>query len=64
MNIKMLFDYRILFTKGAEVDVEEGEAVRLLSLGVAEKAEEKKVVEEVKAEEKKAVGRPKKKKED
>jgi hypothetical protein len=63
MKIKMLFDYRILFNKGAEVDVEEGEAKRLLSLGVAEEIKEE-VFEEVKAETKKAVGRPKKKKED
>jgi hypothetical protein len=58
MKIKMLLDSRIFFAKGSEVEVDEREAERLLSLGFAEKIAEKKVVVETKAE------KPKKKKED
>ena len=54
----MLLDSRIFFAKGSEVEVDEREASRLLSLGFAEKIAEKKVVVETKAE------KPKKKKED
>jgi len=57
MKIKMLLDSRIFFAKGSEVEVDEREASRLLSLGFAEKIAEKKVVVETKAE------KPKKKKE-
>lgn len=57
MKIKMLLDSRIFFAKGSEVEVDEREAERLLSLGFAEKIAEKKVVVETKAE------KPKKKKE-
>lgn len=49
MKIKMLVDSRIFFTKGSEIEVNEGEAKRLLSLGFAENAE-KKAATEVKAE--------------
>jgi Fe2+ transport system protein FeoA len=49
MKIKMLVDSRIFFTKGSEIEVNEGEAKRLLSLGFAENAE-KKTATEVKAE--------------
>lgn len=41
MKIKMLVDNRILFAKGSEIEVDEREAVRLLSLGFAEKVEDK-----------------------
>ena len=58
MKIKMLLDSRIFFAKGSEVEVDEREAERLLSLGFAEKVAEKKAVVETKAE------KPKKKKED
>jgi hypothetical protein len=58
MKIKMLMDSRIFFAKGSEVEVDEREAERLLSLGFAEKVAEKKAVVETKAE------KPKKKKED
>ena len=58
MKIKMLLDSRIFFAKGSEVEVDEREASRLLSLGFAEKIAEKKAVTETKAE------KPKKKKED
>ncbi len=58
MKIKMLLDSRIFFAKGSELEVPEGEAARLLSLGFAEKIAEKKAVAETKAE------KPKKKKED
>lgn len=57
MKIKMLLDSRIFFAKGSEIEVDEREAERLLSLGFAEKIAEKKVVVETKAE------KPKKKKE-
>lgn len=57
MKIKMLMDSRVFFAKGSEIEVDEREAARLLSLGFAEKVAEKKVVE-TKAE------KPKKKKED
>jgi hypothetical protein len=43
MKIRMLVDNRVVFTKGSIVDVEEGEANRLLSLGFAEKVEAPKV---------------------
>ena len=57
MKIKMLLDSRIFFAKGSEVEVDEREASRLLSLGFAEKvAEKKEVIQETKAE------KPKKKK--
>ncbi|WP_406022940.1 hypothetical protein [Succinivibrio sp.] len=58
MKIKMLLDSRIFFAKGSEIEVDEREAERLLSLGFAEKVAEKKAVVETKAE------KPKKKKED
>ena len=45
MKIQMLVDSRILFAKDSIVEVSEGEANRLLSLGFAKKAEEKKAVE-------------------
>ena len=57
MKIKMLVDSRIFFAKGSEIEVDEREAERLLSLGFAEKvAEKKEVIQETKAE------KPKKKK--
>ena len=54
MKIKLLMDQRVIFAKGSEIEVEEGEAKRLLSLGFAEKVAEKKAVEvkEVKEEKK------------
>ena len=58
MKIKLLMDQRVIFAKGSEIEVDEREAARLLSLGFAEKIAEKKAVTETKAE------RPKKKKED
>ena len=58
MKIKLLMDQRVIFAKGSEIEVDEREAERLLSLGFAEKVAEKKVVVETKAE------KPKKKKED
>lgn len=57
MKIKLLMDQRVIFAKGSEIEVDEREAARLLSLGFAEKIAEKKVVVETKAE------KPKKKKE-
>jgi hypothetical protein len=39
MKIRMLMDNRVFFAKGSEVEVTEGEAKRLLSLGFAEKVE-------------------------
>lgn len=55
MKIKLLMDQRVIFAKGSEIEVEEGEAKRLLSLGFAEKVAEKKAVvkEEKVVEEKK-----------
>jgi hypothetical protein len=50
MKIRMLMDNRVFFAKGSEVEVTEGEAKRLLSLGFAAKVEET-----VKAEEPKEV---------
>lgn len=44
MKIKLLMDQRVIFAKGSEIEVEEGEAKRLLSLGFAEKVAEKKAV--------------------
>jgi hypothetical protein len=59
MKIKLLMDQRVIFAKGSEIEVDEREAERLLSLGFAEKvAEKKEVIQETKAE------KPKKKKED
>jgi hypothetical protein len=58
MKIKLLMDQRVIFAKGSEIEVDEREAERLLSLGFAEKVAEKKAVVETKAE------KPKKKKED
>lgn len=49
MKIRMLMDNRVFFAKGSEVEVTEGEAKRLLSLGFAKEAEEP--VKEVKTEE-------------
>lgn len=63
MKIKMLVDSRIFFTKGSEIEVNEGEAQRLLSLGFAENAE-KKTATKVKAEEPKAEKPKKTKKEE
>ncbi len=40
MKIRMLMDNRVFFAKGSEVEVTEGEAARLLSLGFAEKVGE------------------------
>lgn len=40
MKIRMLMDNRVFFAKGSEVEVTEGEAKRLLSLGFAAKVEE------------------------
>ena len=57
MKIKLLMDQRVVFAKGSEIEVDEREAERLLSLGFAEKVAEKKAVVETKAE------KPKKKKE-
>jgi hypothetical protein len=57
MKIKLLMDQRVIFAKGSEIEVDEREAERLLSLGFAEKVAEKKAVVETKAE------KPKKKKE-
>ena len=57
MKIKLLMDQRVIFAKGSVLEVGEGEAKRLLSLGFAEKVAEKKAVVETKAE------KPKKKKE-
>lgn len=51
MKIKMLMDSRVSFPKGSVIEIEEGEATRLLSLGFAEKVEEKKAVEVKKIEE-------------
>jgi hypothetical protein len=57
MKIKLLMDQRVIFAKGSEIEVDEREAERLLSLGFAEKvAEKKEVIQETKAE------KPKKKK--
>jgi hypothetical protein len=56
MKIKLLMDQRVIFAKGSEIEVDEREAERLLSLGFAEKVAEKKAVVETKAE------KPKKKK--
>ena len=55
MKIRMLMDNRVFFAKGSEVEVTEGEAKRLLSLGFAEKVADKKAVvkEEKVVEEKK-----------
>ena len=55
MKIKLLMDQRVIFAKGSEIEVDEREAERLLSLGFAEKAAEKKAVvkEEKVVEEKK-----------
>ena len=62
MKIKMLVDSRIFFAKGSEIEVNEGEAKRLLSLGFAENAEKKTAT--VKAEEPKAEKPKRTKKED
>lgn len=59
MKIRMLCDNRVFFRKGEIVEVEEGEAKRLLSLGFASVEPTEVKVEEVKAEEPK---KPKKKK--
>ena len=61
MRIRMLCDNRVFFRKGEIVEVEEGEAKRLLSLGFASEEKEpvKVETEEVKTEEPK---KPKKKK--
>jgi hypothetical protein len=57
MKVKLLMDQRVIFAKGSEIEVDEREAERLLSLGFAEKvAEKKEVIQETKAE------KPKKKK--
>jgi hypothetical protein len=57
MKIKLLMDQRVIFAKGSEIEVDEREAERLLSLGFAEKVVGKKeVIQETKAE------KPKKKK--
>jgi len=55
MKIKLLMDQRVIFAKGSEIEVDEREAERLLSLGFAEKVAEKKAVvkEEKVVEEKK-----------
>jgi hypothetical protein len=55
MKIKLLMDQRVIFAKGSEIEVDEREAARLLSLGFAEKVAEKKAVakEEKVVEEKK-----------
>lgn len=39
MKVKLLVDTRVCFAKGAEIEVDEREAVRLLSLGFAAKVE-------------------------
>lgn len=59
MKIRMLCDNRVFFRKGEVVEVEEGEAKRLLSLGFASVEPVEAKTEEVKAEEPK---KPKKKK--
>lgn len=61
MKIRMLCDNRVFFRKGEIVEVEEGEAKRLLSLGFASEEKEpvKVEAEEAKTEEPK---KPKKKK--
>ena len=60
MKIKLLMDQRVIFAKGSEIEVDEREAERLLSLGFAEKvAGEKAVVKEEKVVEEK---KPSKKK--
>lgn len=55
MKIKLLMDQRVIFAKGSEIEVDEREAERLLSLGFAEKVADKKAVvkEEKVVEEKK-----------
>ena len=60
MKIKLLMDQRVIFAKSSILEVNEGEAARLLSLGFAEKvaekkagAKEEKVVEEKKPSKKK-----------
>lgn len=62
MKIKLLMDQRVIFAKGSEIEVDEREAERLLSLGFAEKLEEVKA-EEVKVEVKEEKKPSKKKKE-
>ena len=54
MKIKLLMDQRVLFAKGSEIEVTEGEAVRLLSLGFAQKVEEAKEADKEKVEKPKA----------
>lgn len=64
MKIRMLCDNRVFFRKGEVVEVEEGEARRLLSLGFASEEKEPVKVEVEEAEEPKAAPekKPKKKK--
>ena len=61
MKIKLLMDQRVIFAKGSEIEVDEREAERLLSLGFASEEKEpvKVEAEEAKTEEPK---KPKKKK--
>ena len=42
MKIKLLYDYRVLFSAGSEIEVDEREAEKLLALDVAVKTEEEK----------------------
>ena len=62
MKIKLLMNQRVIFAKGSILEVNEGEAARLLSLGFAEKVAEVKKVEEVKAEKAVKPEKPKTKK--
>lgn len=57
MKIKLMVDQRVSFPKGSEIEVSEGEAARLLSLGFAQKVEEKPAEVEVKAEKPKKKGK-------
>lgn len=74
MKVKLLVNHRVLFAKGAEIEVDEREGKNLLALGFAEgiteetpKEESEEVPEEkpkaVKPKEKPKAGRPKKSKE-
>ncbi len=42
MKIKLLYEYRVLFAAGSEIEVDEREGEKLLALDVAVKADEKK----------------------